>query len=387
MPVPNPPGDAAELRREQEDVGISCARTAGGIFTAASALHFVALSPPELLPVLPSLLLLVVGAAVQLSSRRAGPSGARAVITGLLLNVAALAAFLGPGVDDRLRALLGAITMLTSMAVPSGLFAIGARPRMRLVAVIAILPTMALGAAATWESGRAAFVLLSIVVCWTLAFSGSRWLASSVERAFVGTAALRTAHDAERRSSESEARRRSDARLMHDTILSTLTLVAHRGEGVAPETLRAQAAADLGLLRGLEAGPELGRGGALRLPGPLLEAGRRAEARGLDIRWHVASEVRLAASTLDALARAVGECLENVRRHSGASAAHLTVVEEAGEIRIAVSDDGCGFDPAAVPAGRLGLAQSVVGRLEAVGGAVRVFSAPGSGTTVLLSVS
>jgi signal transduction histidine kinase len=94
----------------------------------------------------------------------------------------------------------------------------------------------------------------------------------------------------------------------------------------------------------------------------------------------------LRGEALDALVLATAECLENVRRHSGAEVADVTVAEEAGALRIVISDDGRGFDPAAVPATRLGLAESVVGRISAVGGSVRIFTAPGSGATVLLSV-
>ena len=45
-----------------------------------------------------------------------------------------------------------------------------------------------------------------------------------------------------------------------------------------------------------------------------------------------------------------------------------------------------GFEPDAVDGGRLGYAESVVGRLNTVGGRARIFSSPGSGTTVMLEV-
>ena len=49
-----------------------------------------------------------------------------------------------------------------------------------------------------------------------------------------------------------------------------------------------------------------------------------------------------------------------------------------------VIDHGVGFDPNAVPSARLGLRNSVVGRIEALGGGVRVWSQPGSGASVLI---
>ncbi|PPI17444.1 hypothetical protein C5D04_04885 [Rathayibacter sp. AY1D2] len=386
MPLPPRPADAAVLLREQREVGVLCARRAGGVLTAASALHLLALTPAQLITVLPSLALLVVSALVQLAPGRSVATGTRAVILGSALDVAALAAFLSPGVDASLRAVLGGITMLASMALPCALLAVGSWRGLPWAAVLALLPVLALGAAATGASGRAPFVLISVVVCWALLLTAARWLAGSVARAHVGTARLRTAHDAERRSSESESRHRADARLMHDTILATLTLVAHRGEGVPAPVLRDRAAADLALLRGLETVEEPDPDGAAGVPEALLALGRRSAAVGVEVRWHGGAQPRIRPEVLDAVVRATGECLENVRRHSGAALAHVSVAEEAGTLRVVVSDEGRGFDPAVVAAGRLGLAESVVGRIEAVGGAVRVFSAPGSGATVLLSV-
>ncbi|WP_219814006.1 sensor histidine kinase, partial [Rathayibacter sp. AY1F4] len=386
VPLPPRPADAAVLLREQREVGVLCARRAGGVLTAASALHLLALTPAQLLTVVPSAALLVVSALVQLAPSRSVATGARAVALGLALDVAALVAFLSPDVDASLRAILSGITMLTSMALPCAMLAVGAWRGLPWAAVLALLPVLVLGAATTGASGRAPFVLLSIVVCWALLLTAARWLAGSVARAHVGTARLRRAHDAERRSSETESRHRADARLMHDTILATLTLVAHRGEGVPAPVLRDRAAADLALLRGVEAVDEPEPASGVRLPEPLAALGRRSAEVGVEVRWHGGAQPRIRAEVLDALVRATGECLENVRRHSGAALAHVSVAEEAGSLRVVVTDEGRGFDPAAVPPGRLGLAESVVGRVEAVGGTVRVFSAPGSGATVLLSV-
>jgi signal transduction histidine kinase len=51
-----------------------------------------------------------------------------------------------------------------------------------------------------------------------------------------------------------------------------------------------------------------------------------------------------------------------------------------------VRDRGCGFDPAAVEPGRLGIARSMVGRLQRHGGRVEIHSTPGEGTEVTLEV-
>lgn len=75
------------------------------------------------------------------------------------------------------------------------------------------------------------------------------------------------------------------------------------------------------------------------------------------------------------------EALQNAAKYAEASRVEARLVEEGGELVFAVTDDGKGFDPAAVPPGS-GL-QNVRDRLGAVGGMVEVRSAPARGTTVM----
>jgi signal transduction histidine kinase len=87
-----------------------------------------------------------------------------------------------------------------------------------------------------------------------------------------------------------------------------------------------------------------------------------------------------------ALVLAAREAMTNAAKHSGA--AEIDVYAEATEERVAVfvRDRGAGFDPAAVPAERRGIAESIVRRLERAGGEATVTSTPGAGTEVELSV-
>jgi signal transduction histidine kinase len=66
--------------------------------------------------------------------------------------------------------------------------------------------------------------------------------------------------------------------------------------------------------------------------------------------------------------------------------ADVTVTDDERTVRAMVTDAGNGFEPETVSRGRLGYSESVVGRLSTVGGRARVFSSPGSGTTVMLEV-
>jgi two-component system sensor histidine kinase DegS len=80
-----------------------------------------------------------------------------------------------------------------------------------------------------------------------------------------------------------------------------------------------------------------------------------------------------------ALFRVAQECMENVRKHSGASQAHVTLTRDNGHIKLVVADGGCGM-PVRGERG-IGLA-GMRERVEAVGGLIRVDSAPGKGVQI-----
>ncbi|HEY3212844.1 MAG TPA: histidine kinase [Actinomycetota bacterium] len=74
------------------------------------------------------------------------------------------------------------------------------------------------------------------------------------------------------------------------------------------------------------------------------------------------------------------EALNNVAKYSVASSATVSLAQANGTLTFTVVDDGIGFDAAGVAHGT-GL-QGIADRLDAIGGDVRVRSAPGEGTTV-----
>ena len=121
--------------------------------------------------------------------------------------------------------------------------------------------------------------------------------------------------------------------------------------------------------------------------GTTLESVKQRFGRmGLEVSWHGTGQVLLPSDVLDAFLLALAECLENVRRHSGVTEAHVTITDDETTVRAMITDSGVGFDLDDVDSARLGLKESVVGRLKEVGGRARLFSSPGSGTTVVLEV-
>lgn len=80
--------------------------------------------------------------------------------------------------------------------------------------------------------------------------------------------------------------------------------------------------------------------------------------------------------------RLVQEAMTNITRHAEPSEVRVRVEVQDGAIHVVVADDGHGFDPDEVVAGR---SRGLVGmgeRVELLGGRLELRSAPGEGTTV-----
>ncbi|PSK58273.1 hypothetical protein B0E53_06965 [Micromonospora sp. MH33] len=102
-----------------------------------------------------------------------------------------------------------------------------------------------------------------------------------------------------------------------------------------------------------------------------------------------ATPVPLPGPVAGELAAAVGAALDNVTRHAGGRA--WVLIEDEGEtVTVSVRDEGPGIPDGrlaeAAAQGRLGVAQSIRGRVADLGGEVRIVSAPGTGTEIELTV-
>lgn len=87
-----------------------------------------------------------------------------------------------------------------------------------------------------------------------------------------------------------------------------------------------------------------------------------------------------------ALLGATREALVNAAKHAGVPAIDVFAEVEPHRVSIFVRDRGSGFDPAAVPADRQGLAKSIHARIERRGGTVEVQTAAGRGTEVRIMI-
>lgn len=383
------------ISKERDRLLQRSARVYGLGFTAVSALCFVlpgAVPVPVLLLGTP-LYLALAGALVAVGLSRAlwWPAIALVAGIGIVLIVGLLAA--PPTVAASL-----AILNVAAAGVPSLALVLTTNlPRLLLLGAGALASVTAIVVAEIAEPAHAVRAGGTVLVGWALAALIAVWINAGVPQVAKRIASIGRAHRAERQASELEAQRRQSARLLHDTVLATLTLLAHSGVGVKPDALRQQAADDARLLRQLRLGQapatptETGSVPVVApdetVLGTTLESVKQRFGRmGLTVSWHGTGQVHLPSDVLDAFLLALAECLENVRRHSGVTEAHVTITDDDKMVRALVTDAGVGFDIADIDEAKLGFAESVVGRLREVGGNARLFSAPGSGTTVALEV-
>lgn len=192
-----------------------------------------------------------------------------------------------------------------------------------------------------------------------------------------------------------EVARSSDQRtvaLMHDTVLNDLALIIN-GPDVMDDRMRDRMTQDIETLATTHLLDEAESkeivdpsDGSLR--NQMTQLISDFQWRGLNVEF-TGDTGTVAHMTQGAVTAAVGAlraCLENVLAHSGADSAEIVVAAESSSVTWTVNDAGKGFDPGAVPKDRLGLRSSVFARVEREGGTVKVWSSPGSGTSVLFTL-
>ena len=179
------------------------------------------------------------------------------------------------------------------------------------------------------------------------------------------------------------------ARIVHDGVLQTLAFIHRRGLDLGGESARLgiMAAEQERHLRALVIGmplPEL----EAALDGPL-DLREALEAAVTDSATLVAGAepVELDPAVAREVVAAVEAALDNVRRHAGPQAHAWVHVDDLGaDVVVTVRDDGVGVSQeridAAAQRGRLGVASSIKGRIEDLGGRASYRSGPGAGTSV-----
>ena len=189
---------------------------------------------------------------------------------------------------------------------------------------------------------------------------------------------------------ERQARIRAEERAdmasrVHDSVLQTLALIQRRADD--PQQVVQLARAQERELRGWLFGgrsPGSLEGQATTVADGVRLIQQEVEARhGIPVEAVTVGDCPLD-DALSALLAAAREATVNAVKWSGAPVVSLFAEVEPAEVTVFVRDRGRGFDPAAVPGDRKGLAESIHARMARRGGVATVRSSPGEGTEVSL---
>lgn len=300
------------------------------------------------------------------------------IALGLLSIVRSTGLWLGDQVMVPLGVLVAGVVVLAMVRTDDGasspLSALiagrHARARITIGAVLLALGLLAVGLGDTVSSTVRVGVFAAAVSILGIVLLVGPWIARLAQAAAE-----------ERRQRIRSEEREAMAAHLHDSVLQTLALIQRSADD--PRRTAALARQQEHELRAWLYGD-----------GPAtdetLVTSVEAMARDVEQRHDVRIDVVTVgdASMDDALAALVAAAREacvNAAKHSGV--ATVSVYVEVGDdvAEVFVRDRGVGFDRTDAAADRMGIAQSMIGRLDRVGGAVRITTAPGAGTEVQLS--
>jgi signal transduction histidine kinase len=170
---------------------------------------------------------------------------------------------------------------------------------------------------------------------------------------------------------------------LHDSVLQTLALIQRSAED--PKQVAALARRQERELRGWLAGGDAREDGE-RLAGALEIAAAEVEATA----GGTVEVVAVGDCSLDepagAVVGAAREAMLNAAKFAGPAPVAVYAELSDEHIKVFVRDRGAGFDPAAVPPGRRGVRESIVGRMRRAGGSAIVRALPGGGTEVEIAI-
>ncbi|WP_329584087.1 DUF5931 domain-containing protein [Kitasatospora sp. NBC_01250] len=311
---------------------------------------------------------------------------------GVDLVVSVTGVVLSGAIDTPARIAAGAVTVPTIWAAGTVL-GFAAKGGWRLAAVAGLV----VGGANVL--GHGGLTLGNVHDCVLLLLTGCA-IGYVIELARASEATLGEALRVEAANRERERLSRD----IHDGVLQVLALVQRQaGEAATADAGRVLDPVELGRLAGEQerALRALMTGASVAARPPSGAAGARAEQdlRALLARYESdrvtlavpGTAVLLPGPRAEQLAAAVGAAVDNVHRHAGARArAWILLEDEPAVVTVSIRDDGPGFPAGRLARarldGRLGVAQSIEGRLRDLGGTAEFSSEPGAGVEVELRV-
>lgn len=203
----------------------------------------------------------------------------------------------------------------------------------------------------------------------------------------VGPYALRMWQDlGTERTARIRAQERAEiAAHVHDSVLHTLTLIQRNADD-AKEVLRLARAQERELRLWLYR-PEAAAEAA---PDTLAERIRSVVAEVEDLHGVAVELVCVGDCPMDdriaAQIQAAREATVNAAKYGGGGPVQVYAEVEGRTVSVFVRDHGPGFDPDSVPEDRMGVRESIIGRMKRNGGTARVRPAPDGGTEVELEM-
>ncbi|MGD0554748.1 MAG: ATP-binding protein [Streptosporangiaceae bacterium] len=190
--------------------------------------------------------------------------------------------------------------------------------------------------------------------------------------------------DTERQARARATEREELAARIHDSVLHTLTMIQRGAED--PRLVQRLARSQERELRAWLYQPGTSAEASDLLSAQLDKiAGEIEDTYGVPIDVVRVGDLELGDRARAAL-NAAREAMLNAAKYSGAPQISVYAEAEADRLSIFVRDRGCGFALDEIPKHRLGVRQSIVGRMDRIGGQARIRTAPGEGTEVEIEV-
>ncbi|MEV0202483.1 PspC domain-containing protein [Nonomuraea sp. NPDC050691] len=188
----------------------------------------------------------------------------------------------------------------------------------------------------------------------------------------------------ERRERIRQEERAEVAAMVHDSVLHTLTLI-QRVAHDPREVVRLARAQERDLRNWLYQ-PAQDADATLAAAVRRIAA-EEEDAHGVAIEVVCVGDMELdSGGRLAAMLKASRQAMVNAAKYSESPTISVYAEVEGDEATIFVKDRGKGFDQEAVPLDRMGIRESIIGRMERHGGTARVRTEPAEGTEVMLTM-
>ncbi|KAB8197832.1 PspC domain-containing protein [Nonomuraea phyllanthi] len=216
-------------------------------------------------------------------------------------------------------------------------------------------------------------LLFTVVVVGGLAVIAAPWLAGLWKELQL-----------ERRERIRQEERAEVAAMVHDSVLHTLTLiqrVAHDPREVSRLARSQERELRNWLYQPAQDADATVAAAVRRI------AAEEEDAHGVPIEVVCVGDIALdPAGKLAAMLKASRQAMVNAAKYSESPSISVYAEVEGEEVTIFVKDRGKGFDLDAVPLDRMGIRESIIGRMERHGGAARIRTSVGDGTEVMLTM-